>query len=96
MEDDQDDVGRLIASQLQGKPPETIDMLTEIFQEHPDAVLTAMNLIQNGWSMIPTGHSLICITLRSCQGDREVLGHGNSHLDAFEELQRKTANFTRL
>ncbi len=96
MDTEKDELAQLAALKLRGTPAETIDMLQEVYQEQPDAVAKAAGLLQEGWTMTLSGHQNICIILRSANGDSEVLGHGSSILDAFEEVQRKTANFTKL
>jgi hypothetical protein len=77
-------------------PAETISMLEEIFEEHPDAASIVVSLLKNGWSISRTGENVICVTLRSASGEIEILGHGSSVLDAFEHIQTKTKNFSKL
>lgn len=79
-----------------GTPESTIAMLEQIAEEHPDAASIVVSLLGNGWTMTPTGEQVICVTLRSPSGHIEVLGHGPTVLDAFEEVQRKTKNFSQL
>jgi hypothetical protein len=93
MEDESIQLGAL--AQL-GTPEKTIAMLQEIAEEHPDAVAIVVSLLGNGWTITPSGEHVICVTLRSPTGHIEVLGHGPSVLDAFEEIERKTKNFTQL
>jgi hypothetical protein len=79
-----------------GTPPETIAMLKEVYDEHPDAASIVVSLLGNGWTMTPSGEHVICVTLRSQNGEHEVLGHGPTVLDAFEAVQLKTKNFSKL
>ena len=79
-----------------GTPRETIAMLQEVYEEHPDAVSIVVSLLESGWTIVPTGEGVICVTLRSPAGDHEVLGHGTNILDAFEDIQRKTKSFSKL
>lgn len=77
-----------------GVPAETIAMLRDVYEEHPTSFFKAAYLLKEGWTMTPTGSHVICITLRSPNGDCEVLGYGPTNLDAFEDLQLRTDNFT--
>lgn len=79
-----------------GTPEKTIEMLTEVYEERPDAVAIVVSLLGNGWTITPSGEHMICVTLRSASGHLEILGHGTSVLDAFEEIERKTRNFSSL
>ena len=74
----------------------TIAMLKEVYDEHPDAASIVVSLLGNGWTMTPSGEHVICVTLRSQNGEHEVLGHGPTVLDAFEAVQLKTKNFSKL
>lgn len=86
-----------IESLLAPETPEaTVAMLKVVAEEHPDAVAIVVSLLNNGWTMTPTGEQRICVTLRSASGHVEVLGYGPTVLDAFEEIERKTRNFTKL
>lgn len=95
------DIGDDVPAQLEalgqsGTPKETIAMLQEVYDEQPDAVSIVLSLLVNGWTLIRSGEAAICVTLRSATGDHEVLGHGTNVLDAFEDIQRKTRNFSKL
>lgn len=79
-----------------GTPEKTIAMLQEIYEEHPDAVSIVVSLLGNGWTITPSGEQIICMTLRSPSGHIEVLGHGPSNLDAFEQIELKTKNFSMI
>ena len=79
-----------------GTSPETIAMLEDVFEEHPDAAAIVVSLLKNGWSITRSGENVICITLRAASGVTEILGHGSSVLDAFEDIQFKTRNFSKL
>lgn len=87
---------QLEALRAAGTPDKTISMLEEVAEEHPDAASIVVSLLGNGWTMTPTGEHVICVTLRSPSGHMEVLGHGPTVLDAFEEVQRKTKNFSQI
>jgi len=79
-----------------GTPAETIALLDEINQEHPDAASIVVSLLANGWTITAHGEQVICVTLRSADGQHEILGHGPTKLDAFEQIQLKTRNFSSL
>lgn len=79
-----------------GSAPEVVALLKELYEEHPDSVSIVLSLLANGWTFTPSGESVICITLRSGSGSYEVLGHGSTYLDAFEDIQLKTRNFSKL
>lgn len=92
-----DDIpAQLAALEQEGTPVETISMLQQVYEEHPDAVAIVISLLKSGWKIKPHGEQIICVTLRSPTGAFEVLGHGISTLDAFEEIQLKTRNFSKL
>jgi hypothetical protein len=85
---------QLTALSSAGVPAETIAMLKDVYEEHPTSFFKAVYLLKEGWTMTPTGSHVICITLRSADGECEVLGYGPTNLEAFEDLQLRTANFT--
>lgn len=90
------ELGQLEALRESGTPENTIAMLREVAEEHPDGVAIVISLLGNGWTMTPSGEHVICVTLRSATGHIEVLGHGSTLLDAFEAIQLKTRNFSQL
>lgn len=90
------ELSQLEALRDSGTPEKTIAMLQDVAEEHPDGVAIVVSLLGNGWTMTPTGEQVICVTLRSATGHVEVLGYGSTVLDAFEEIQRKTRNFSQL
>lgn len=79
---------------LSGVPNSTLDVLEEVYEEQPAAVIQIAELLRGGWTIDVSGTQAISIILRSKNADYEVRGYGASKLDAFEELQRKTRNFT--
>lgn len=79
-----------------GTPEETVAMLQEISEEQPDGVSIVISLLAGGWTISRSGEAVICIALRSASSEHEVLGHGSNILDAFEDTQLKTKNFSKL
>ena len=93
---DDDETIQLDSLRQQGIAESTISMLQEIYEEHPDSTAIVVSLLRTGWSIVPSGELVVCITMRSPTGHIEVLGHGQSILDAFEQIQLKTKNFSQL